>query len=55
MREFLWGYFCRTGVIDAYLLYKEHEAPAERGSLKPALPGHDKRAPGTGNAGVGAD
>ena len=23
MREFLWVYFCRTGVIDAYMLYKE--------------------------------
>lgn len=55
MREFLWGYFCRTGVIDAYLLYKQHEATAERTSLKTALPASDKRAPGTGNAGVGTD
>ncbi len=26
MRDFLWNYFSRTGEIDAYLLYKEHEA-----------------------------
>ena len=55
MREFLWGYFCRTGVIDAYLLYKKHGPPAERGSLKTALPAHGKHAPRTENAGVGAD
>ncbi len=45
MREFLWGYFCRTGVIDAYLLYKRHGAPVLRGSLKTALPPPGKRAP----------
>lgn len=32
MREFLWGYFCRTGVIDAYLLYKKHESTEQCGS-----------------------
>ncbi|GAX91510.1 YqzL family protein [Effusibacillus lacus] len=26
MRDFSWRYFCATGEIDAYLLYKEHEA-----------------------------
>ncbi|WP_109431377.1 YqzL family protein [Sulfoacidibacillus thermotolerans] len=26
MRDFLWNYFSLTGAIDAYLLYKEHEA-----------------------------
>ncbi|MFC4767965.1 YqzL family protein [Effusibacillus consociatus] len=26
MRDFLWRYFCATGEIDAYLLYKESEA-----------------------------
>ncbi|MCI0181863.1 YqzL family protein [Sulfoacidibacillus ferrooxidans] len=25
MRDFLWSYFAKTGEIDAYLLYKEHE------------------------------
>ncbi len=26
MRDFLWNYFSKTGEIDVYLLYKEHEA-----------------------------
>jgi hypothetical protein len=26
MRDFSWRYFTATGSIDAYLLYKEHEA-----------------------------
>lgn len=26
MRDFSWHYFCATGEIDAYLLYKEYEA-----------------------------
>ncbi|MCY0877122.1 MAG: YqzL family protein [Firmicutes bacterium] len=25
MRDFLWQYFSKTGEIDAYLLYKQHE------------------------------
>ncbi len=29
MRDFLWNYFSRTGEIDAYLLYKEHEAATQ--------------------------
>ncbi|QSO46102.1 YqzL family protein [Alicyclobacillus mengziensis] len=29
MREFSWRYFTLTGDIDAYLLYKRHEALME--------------------------
>lgn len=25
MKEFSWGYFSKTGSIDAYLLYKDYE------------------------------
>lgn len=33
MRDFLWNYFSRTGEIDVYLLYKEHEAMIARDAL----------------------
>lgn len=33
MRDFLWNYFSRTGEIDVYLLYKEHEAMIEGDAL----------------------
>jgi hypothetical protein len=29
MRDFSWRYFCATGEIDAYLLYKESEVVLE--------------------------
>ncbi len=37
MRDFLWNYFSRTGEIDAYLLYKKHEAVTQ-GETTPAAP-----------------
>lgn len=33
MRDFLWNYFSRTGEIDVYLLYKEHEAVTKGDAL----------------------
>jgi len=30
MRDFSWKYFCNTGEIDAYLLFKEYENLTEQ-------------------------
>lgn len=41
MRDFSWNYFCNTGHINAYLLYKEHENLIQKKEIDGRIDGED--------------
>lgn len=45
MRDFSWKYFAMTGDVDAYLFYRETEAPAgDQGVLEDEEPEYEEEA-----------